>query len=69
MNGHILRRVVIGVLVGALLLTLNMAALTFGWGHPEVFIPAIFADLGGLALTFWLAWRREIIHQGVTERV
>ena len=69
MNGHIVRRVVIGVLVGALLLTLNMAALTFGWGHPEVFIPAIFADLGGLALTFWLAWRREIIHQGVTERV
>ena len=69
MNGHIVRRVVIGVLVGALLLTLNMAALTFGWGHPEVFIPAIVADLGGLALTFWLAWRREIIHQGVTERV
>lgn len=69
MNGHILYRVLIGVIVGALLLTLNMAALTFGWGHPEVFVPAILADLGGLALTFWLAWRREIAHLGVTERV
>lgn len=59
----------IGVIVATLLIALNVAALTFGWGHPEVYVPALLADLGGLALTFWLAWRREVLQDRETERV
>jgi two-component system sensor kinase len=69
MKGPLLGRIAAGVVAATLLIALNITALTFGWNHPEIVAPAILADLGGLALTFWLAWRREQVQQGVTDRV
>jgi PAS domain S-box-containing protein len=69
MKGSLPGRIAAGVVVATLLIALNVTALTFGWKHPEIVAPAILADLGGLALTFWLAWRRALVQQGVTDRV
>ncbi len=69
MSRRVYLRVGAGVVAGTLLLVLNMAALMRGWGHPEIFIPAIAVDTGALALTFWLAWRRAGAQQEKTERV
>jgi PAS domain S-box-containing protein len=61
------QRIVAGVAFGTLLIALNIAALTFGWSHPEVTGPAIALDVGGLALMFWLAWRQSLMIETVYE--
>ncbi len=61
------RRIVAGVVVGAALVALNVAALTFGWSHPEILGPAVALDILGLGLMFWLAWRQALLVETVYE--
>jgi PAS domain S-box-containing protein len=65
MTSRVRSRILAGVVVAALLIALNIAALTFGWSHPEIAGPAIFLDVGGLALIFWLAWRQSLLVESV----
>ena len=57
-------------LVGTALVAINIAALTLGWKHPEVLVPAIALDAFGLGLAFWMAWRQsmkaEAAYQGLS---
>ena len=69
MSGRVLHRVTAGVIGAALLIALNIVALTFGWRRPEVAGSAILADLAALILTFWLAWRSATAQHQETERV
>jgi PAS domain S-box-containing protein len=68
MTDRVRSRILAGVLVAALLVALNIAALTFGWNHPEIAGPAIALDVGGLALMFWLAWRQSLLVESVYAR-
>ncbi len=65
MSGRIRRRIVAGVLVAALVIALNMAALFMGWRHPGVVIAVVALDACGLALIFWLAWRQSVMMEVV----
>ena len=67
MTKRIRRRIFAGVVVATLLIALNIAALTFGWTHPEISGPAIALDVGGLALMFWLAWRQSLLVETMAE--
>ena len=67
MTVRVRRRIIAGVVVAALLIALNIAALTFGWNHPGIAGPAIALDAGGLALVFWLAWRQSLMIETVYE--
>ena len=67
MTSRIRQRIMIGVVLGALLIVLNVAALTFGWNHPEIAGPAIGLDISGLLVMFWLAWRQASLVEEVYE--
>ena len=67
MTRRIRQRIVAWVVFATLLVAINIAALTFGWSHPEIAGPAIFLDVGGLALMFWLAWRQSLLVEAVYE--
>ena len=67
MTSRVRHRIVAGVIVAAALIALNVAALTFGWNHPEIAAPAVALDLGGLALVFWLAWRQSLLVEAAYE--
>jgi two-component system, NarL family, sensor histidine kinase UhpB len=67
MTRRVHRRIAAGVAVATLLIALNVAALTFGWSHPEIAAPAILLDVGGLAVIFWLAWRQSLMFDAVVE--
>jgi len=69
MSGSVVLRLGAGIIGAALLLALNLAALTLGWSRPEIFIPAIAVDLGALLLTLWLALRSASAQHEQTERV
>ena len=68
MNGRIPLRIAAGVLAVTLLIALNIAALIFGWKDPAIVSAAIVADLAGVTLTFWLAWRRSLQVEAAFER-
>ncbi len=67
MTSRVRRRIVAGVFAAAVLIALNVAALTLGWNRPEIAVPAIALDLGGLALIFWLAWRQSLLVEAAHE--
>ncbi len=67
MTARVRSRIFAGVVVATLLIALNIAALTFGWRHPDIAGPAIVLDLGGLALMFWLAWRQSLMVETVAD--
>ena len=67
MTARVRGRIIAGVAVAALVIALNMAALTFGWHHPEIVGPAIALDVFGLGLIFWLAWRQSVLVDSIYE--
>lgn len=69
MSAGIAQRILAGLVGMALLIALNIAALTYGWGHPEIVAPAIALDLGAVALAFWLAWRQSMRAEVEFERL
>lgn len=65
MTSRVRTQILVGVAVATLLIALNVAALTFGWRHPEIAGPAIVIDVAGLVLIFWLAWRQSLMVESV----
>ena len=69
MKARVPLRIAAGVAAAALLIVLNVAALIFGWNDPAIVTTAIVADLGGIALAFWLAWRNSLAAEADFERL
>ena len=65
MTSRLRNWIVWGALVAALLIALNIAALTFGSSTAGIAGPAIALDVAGLALVFWLAWRQSLLVESV----
>lgn len=69
MSAGIAQRIAAGLVGMALLIVLNIAALTYGWDHPAIVAPAIALDLVAVALAFWLSWRQSMRAEVEFERL
>ena len=69
MSAGIAQRILAGLVGMALLIVLNIAALTYGWDHPAIVAPAIALDLVAVALAFWLSWRQSMRAEVEFERL
>lgn len=69
MSAGIAQRIAAGLVGMALLIVLNIAALTYGWDSPAIVAPAIALDLVAVALAFWLSWRQSMRAEVEFERL